>query len=235
MTDLPSEPQSDLYVLCAGGHARVVIDILTMTGRKPKGLIDADPALHGSFVLDVPVLGGDAVILDLDPDAVALINALGNRPGHGQSNLSARRALFEKFKAKGYQFESVVSLDASISTSVDLEEGCHVITRAVIHPGCRLGANAILNTGASLDHDCIVGAHSHIAPWAVLCGGVSVGEECHVGARAVLVPGISVGDGAVVGAGAVVIDDVAPGLTVVGNPAHPVSPAAVSPSMVSPN
>lgn len=218
-----TDPSQDLYVLCAGGHARVVIDILTANGRKPSGIVDADASLHGTTVLDVPVIGSDDIIMDMEPQEVALINALGNRPRHGRSHLGPRRVLFEKFKAQGFQFETVVSADATMSANITLDEGCHVITRAVINPGTTLGANAILNTGASLDHDCVVGAHSHIAPWAVLCGGVSVGEECHIGARAVLVPGITVGDGAVVGAGAVVIDDVPAGLTVVGNPARPVT------------
>jgi len=218
--------QPDIYVLCAGGHARVAIDILTANGRKPKGLIDKNPELYGSSVLNVPVIGGEEVILSLDNSGVVLVNALGNRPGNGKSNLRARRDLFERFKLRGFQFDSVVSADASLSNSSKLEEGCHALTRTIIHTGSSLGANSILNTGASIDHDCIIGPHSHIAPWAVLCGGVCVGEECHIGARAVLLPGISIGDGAVVGAGSVVIDDVEPGLTVAGNPAHPVLQSA---------
>ncbi len=213
----------DLYVLCAGGHARVVIDILRNTGCAPKGLVDADESLHGTTVLDVPVVGDDRVIASLDVNDVALINALGNWPRRGHSDLIRRRALFEKFKDQGFDFETVVSTDASVSDNADIGEGCHVITRAIIHPGSVLGPNTIINTGASLDHDCHVGAHSHVAPWAVLCGGVTVSSECHIGARAVLVPGVTVGDGAVVGAGAVVVDDVAVGSTVMGNPARPVS------------
>ena len=210
-------------MLCAGGHARVVIDILLNAGRTVAGLIDADESLHGTEFLGIPVVGNDDFTTTLNPGSVALINALGNRPHDGKSDLHRRRALYEKFKDQGFTFETVVSVDATVSKNISLGEGCHVITRAVIHPGSKLGTDVIVNTGASLDHDCVVGAHSHIAPWAVLCGGVSVGEECHIGARAVLVPGITVGDGAVVGAGAVVIDDVAAGITVVGNPAHAVA------------
>ncbi len=223
MTMMNSSSGRDLYVLCAGGHARVVIDILINAGRAVAGLIDADESLHGTEFLGVPVAGNDDFVASLNPDSAALINALGNRPHDGQSDLHRRRALFEKFKNQGFVFETVVSADATVSNNASLEEGCHVITRAVIQPGSVLGADAILNTGASLDHDCVVGAHSHIAPWAVLCGSVTVGAECHIGARAALVPGITVGDGAVVGAGAVVIDDVAAGVTVVGNPAHAVT------------
>lgn len=223
MTGAISSSDRDLYVLCAGGHARVVIDILNAQGRTPVGVVDADDALHDTNILGVPVVGGDDVILTLDPNTVALVNALGNRPGRGSSGTAHRRDLFQGFKDKGYSFFTVISDAATVSPNARLEEGSQVITRAVIQPGTVLGANSILNTGASLDHDCIVGAHTHIAPWAVLCGGVSVGADCHIGARAVLVPGITVGDGAVVGAGAVVIDDVAAGATVVGNPAQAVS------------
>ena len=42
-----------------------------------------------------------------------------------------------------------------------------------------------------------------------------------IGAGAVLLPGITIGEGAMVGAGAVVTKDVAPGTTVIGNPARP--------------
>lgn len=212
-----------LYILCAGGHARVVINILKAQGCAPVGIVDADAALHGTDIMGVPVVGDDSFILSLDPNAVALVNALGNRPGHGSSGTAARCNLYTGFKSKGYAFATVVSDDATLSDDVRMAEGSQVITRAVVQPGSVLGENSILNTGASLDHDCTVGAHSHIAPWAVLCGGVSVGAHCHIGARAVLVPGISVGDDAVVGAGAVVIDDVEPGVTVVGNPAQAIS------------
>ncbi|WP_066647161.1 MULTISPECIES: acyltransferase [Sphingomonas] len=44
---------------------------------------------------------------------------------------------------------------------------------------------------------------------------------CSIGAGAVILAGVRIGAGALVGAGAVVTRDVAPGVTVVGNPARP--------------
>lgn len=49
---------------------------------------------------------------------------------------------------------------------------------------------------------------------------VVVAREVAIGSGAVLLGGVTVGEGAVVGAGAVVTHDVAPGETVVGNPAR---------------
>lgn len=223
MTNQSAVNDRPLYVLCAGGHARVIIDILSAQGRTPLGIVDADASLHGTDILGVPVVGDDNFILTLNPEEVALINALGNRPGHGVSGTAARANLYAGFKSRGYAFATVVSEDATLSEHIDLSEGCQVVTRALVHPGSVIGENSILNTGASLDHDCTVGAHSHVAPWAVLCGGVTVGAHCHIGARAVLVPGVDVGDGAVVGAGAVVVDDVESGATVVGTPARAIN------------
>lgn len=49
-----------------------------------------------------------------------------------------------------------------------------------------------------------------------------VQEGASIGGGACILPGVTVGKGATVGAGAVVVKDVAPGATVVGNPARPV-------------
>lgn len=210
----------DIIVIGAGGHARVLIGILRRQGIAVAGCVDINPALHGTAVDGVPVIGGDKALFALDPGSVRLVSGQGNVPGKGASGLARRRAVFERFGQRGYQFMSVVSADTVISDTAVLEEACQVVTGAIIHPGARIGVNTIVNTGAQVDHDCVIGAHSHIAPGAVLCGGVTVGSESHVGAGAVVIPLIKIGSGAVIGAGAVVVQDVPDGTTVLGSPAR---------------
>ncbi|WP_147124619.1 sugar O-acetyltransferase [Shimia ponticola] len=51
---------------------------------------------------------------------------------------------------------------------------------------------------------------------------VTIGADVWMGGGAIILPGVTIGDGAIVGAGAIVTRDVAPGQTVVGNPARPI-------------
>lgn len=214
---------TDIIVIGAGGHARVVIAELRAGGHKFAGLVDADASLHGKAVDGVPILGGDAVAEARAPADIVLANAIGNRAVKiGDSALGIRRAVYERFVARGYRFASVISPAAVVSPTAQLGQGCHVFAGAIVQAGAVIGANCIVNTGAQVDHDCTVGAHCHITPGAVLCGNVTLGDEVHVGAGAVIVHDVKIGSRAMVGAGAVVVADVPAGATVLGNPARPV-------------
>lgn len=200
-----------LIVLCAGGHARVVIEALLSRGIRPATVADRDAARIGEAIGGVKITGSDDDVLKMPADGVELANGLGNRASRGDSGLAGRRALFDRFAEKGYRFPVIAHSSAVIASDVQLGAGAQVMAGAVIQPAARIGRNVLVNTRAVVEHDCIVGDHAHIAPGAVLCGGVSIGESVHVGAGAVVLVGVKVGAGAVVAAGAVVTKDVAAG------------------------
>jgi sugar O-acyltransferase (sialic acid O-acetyltransferase NeuD family) len=200
-----------LIVLCAGGHARVVIEALRSRGIRPAAVMDCDTALLGSVVGGVPITGPDEDILKMSVDAVKLVNGLGNRASRTDSGLSGRRELFGRFAALGYKFPVISHVSAVIASDATLGAGAQVMAGAVIQPAARIGRNALVNTRAVVEHDCIVGDHVHVAPGAVLCGGVSIGESAHIGAGAVVLVGVNVGAGAVVAAGTVVAKNVGSG------------------------
>ena len=80
--------------------------------------------------------------------------------------------------------------------------GILVAAGAVVNPLAQIGNGAICNTSCSIDHECVVGAFSHIGPGAILCGNVTVANGTLVGAGAVVRQGITIGANAVIGAGA---------------------------------
>ena len=106
------------------------------------------------------------------------------------------------------------------------------MANVTINVAAEIGDNVILNTASSIDHHCVVGAHSHIAPGATLAGNVRIADETLVGAGAVILPGISIGAHCTVAAGAVVTGNVPDGVTVAGVPARVISSSASVPRNV---
>lgn len=94
---------------------------------------------------------------------------------------------------------------------------------AVIQPDVTIGANVLINTRASVDHDCRIGDHAHLAPGTTLCGGVCVGHTTHIGAGATVIQGVQIGNRCLIGAGSLVLRDVADGKKAYGVPAKEVS------------
>lgn len=205
---------SDIIVVAAGGHGRVLIDALLSSGARIRGLVD--PALAvGSLVMDTVVLGGDEVLDRVEPSRCWLANGLGANP-----STVARATVHRRLVACGYRFATVVHPSAIVGRASELAEGCQIMARAVVQCGVRIGRNVVVNTTASLDHDVIVGDDAFIAPGAILCGNVQLGVGAFVGAGAILLPGVRIGAGAVIAAGAVVRSEVPAGKVYAGVPAR---------------
>jgi UDP-perosamine 4-acetyltransferase len=190
----------------AGGHARVVADALLTCGRRVIGFTDADASLHGKEVLGLPILGGDEILGRYGPSEVELANGLGS-----VSDTRARAALFERMHARGYRFTGVRHPAAWVSQRAMLAGNVQVMAGAIVQVGAQLEENVLVNTAASIDHDCRIGAHSHIAPGATLCGAVEVGRGTHIGTGARILQGVRIGRACLVPAGAVVRRSVADG------------------------
>jgi acetyltransferase-like isoleucine patch superfamily enzyme len=80
----------------------------------------------------------------------------------------------------------------------------------------------IINTAASIDHDCVIADGAHIAPGCRLCGSVTIGARTLVGAGTTVVRSATIGHDTVIGAGSVVIADIPANVVALGNPAKPV-------------
>jgi len=203
--------------LGAGGHAKVVIEILqTLGSYNVVGLLDSNQELWNTQVLNIPVFGGDNLLPELLNRSVEI--AFIGLAGIGDTQ--PRRRLFEYAIAAGFRAVEVIHPRAVVSPSAELGIGATVMAGAIINSEARLGKNVLVNTGAIVEHECVIGAHVHLATGSRLCSTVNVGDGAHIGAGATVKQCISIGEGAVIGAGAVVVKDVAPMTTVTGIPAR---------------
>jgi UDP-perosamine 4-acetyltransferase len=208
-------------VLGAGGHAKVLIDLLQRVAmRKPVAVVDRDRSLIGQQVLGVPVIGDDSALADFDPRDVVLVNGVGSvRSTDGRRNLYARCCDL------GFEFATLIHPTAVVGMDVEIGRGAQILAAAVINTGARVGENCIVNTAAVVEHDCRIGPHSHVASGATLAGGVTLETGVHIGAGATVMQGVRVGARTVVGAGAVVIRDLEEDKVAVGVPARALSRA----------
>ncbi|REG91472.1 acetyltransferase [Algoriphagus antarcticus] len=90
-----------------------------------------------------------------------------------------------------------------------------------IGPETKIGLGVLVNTGAHVHHECVVGDFSEIGPGAMLLGGSKIGRACRIGAGAIILPGVELADDVIVGAGAVVTKSVTEKSTLIGIPAKP--------------
>ena len=132
---------------------------------------------------------------------------------------SVRRRLVELWP--GDQYLTLLSDRAWITADSEIGEGCVVAPMAAINRLCTLGKHVLINVGAIVSHDVVVGAFSTISPGCSVGGLVSIGEGAFLGIGSTVRERIRIGDGALVAAGAVVVEDVDNGQTVIGVPARP--------------
>lgn len=187
-----------IVVIGAGGHARVVIDVLRQANVSFLGIVDPKLGM-GEVFAGLSVLGNDAFLDDLDPSGVLLANGIGSMPG-----VETRWKIQEDLGRKGFEFVNVIHPSAIISSDVDLAEGVQIMAGTILQPGVSIGRGSIVNTASSIDHDCVIGANCHIAPGVTLSGDIKIYDNSHIGTGASIIQGVTIGKNSVVAAGSVV-------------------------------
>ena len=207
-----------VIVVGSGGHARVMIDCLSLIGREILFCTEIETKFFGNTVDGILVKGPDELVLDFNCDKVQLVNGLGSVGAP-----TGKIEIYDRFANEGFEFTRVIHPSAIVAKSTEIEDGVQIMAQATIQPGTSIGSNTIINTAASIDHGCQIGAHCHIAPRVALSGEVVVGKNTHIGTGASVIQGIHIGEGCIVGAGATVVSNLADGTIAIGTPAKPIS------------
>jgi len=146
------------------------------------------------------------------------------------------------------RYNAALSASAGEHRALLRQQLAMVGERAEIRPPfyCDYGFNLSIGPGVFLNFNCVVldvttvsiGAATQIGPAVQIYAAdhprdpierragkelgrpVRIGENVWIGGGAIILPGVTIGDDAIIGAGSVVTRDVAPGVTVMGNPAR---------------
>jgi sugar O-acyltransferase (sialic acid O-acetyltransferase NeuD family) len=208
---------TDLIIWGGTGNLKVLCELLEGQFRII-GFFDNDPHVERSY-RGVPFLGTRDDFLDweqqLDKTRMpSYLVSIG--PGHGKARLDIHNEL----KAHGLSPIKAIHRTAFVAASAALGEGSQVYGNAAVCVDVRIGCGCIINTSASIDHECVLEDGATIGPGVTLAGMVHVGRNADIYTGATVIPRIRIGAGSIVGAGAVVIEDVPENAVVVGNPAR---------------
>ena len=199
-----------VVIIGAGGHAKVIADIIIKSGDIVYGFLD-DNINKGTYIIDkYKILGKleDCISMQEKDSKLYFIIAIGNN--------HTRKTIAEKYNLNYY---TAIHPTAVIGLDVKLGKGTTVMANTCVNSSTKIGKHCIINTGAIIEHDNVIENHVHVSPNATLCGTVKVGECTHIGAGAVIKNNTSIIGNCVVGAGTVVVKNIEKRGTYIGVPA----------------
>ncbi len=186
-----------VYLFGAGGHAKVIIDILQLNDITVEELYDDNKTIKD--FMGIPVS---------QEIKSPLIISIGNN--------SIRKKIATDLNEVTY--DKAISTNAVISRNVSIGDGTVIVQGSIIQSCSQIGKHVIINTAATVDHDCNIHDFVHIAPGVNLCGGVEVGEGTLIGAGSTVIPGIKIGQWCIIGAGSVITNDIPDNVVAAGVP-----------------
>lgn len=194
-----------LVIIGASGHGKVVADIASRNEYDDIFFLDDNESLERCD--RYPVVGRCIDFAKYDCDfAIAIGNA------------EIRQSIQQKLEAAGKTVVILIHPTAVIGENVQFGAGTVIMAGAVINPGARIGVGCIINTCASVDHDCVLRDFVHVAVGAHMAGTCVIGDRTWIGAGATIINNIHICGDCVIGAGAVVIRNIEKSGTYVGCP-----------------
>ncbi|WP_394184831.1 acetyltransferase [Metabacillus halosaccharovorans] len=202
-------------IIGAGGHAKVIKEILEMTQNKHDFLFFSSVPFETTFGK-----------YNMYPDRLENILKLSTNIDHWHvaiGNTTIRKEKIELIKSHNLSLMSILHPGSIISQNSSIGIGSSVMAGSVINTHTTIGENCIINTSSSIDHDCNIADHVNIGPGSHLAGNVSVGEQSDLGAGTIVIPNKKIGKYCIIGAGSVVISDIPDNSVAVGVPARIIS------------
>jgi sugar O-acyltransferase (sialic acid O-acetyltransferase NeuD family) len=185
----------------SGGAAQIIDAVLTGAEYKPVAIFDNNERLHGTCILNVPVVTSSERVYEFwkrNEFDVAII-AIGG-------NLVERQRLFDELDLLGIPFANVIDRSAKLRLEVKIGRGNVFLGNVFIGPNVTLGDNCYVITNTCINHDSKIGSHVYFSAGCTIAGNVEVGNRVRFDTASGAKAKISVKDDYVVPAGKILID-----------------------------
>ncbi len=206
----------NILILGAGGHAKVIVDIVEEAGKyNLVGVIDQNFA-EKELLLGYPLLGKEEDLPKLMQEHAVrgIVIAIGD------NFIRSKAAKRIKENYPELSFPTAIHPQTLIARDVKIGEGTIIMAGVSVNPGSTIGSFCILNTNAILDHDSSMGDFSSLAPGVTVGGDCKIGNHSAIGIGATLLHGIQIGEHSVIGAASLVNKKISPYTVAYGLPAE---------------
>lgn len=200
-----------VVIIGAGGHAKVIADIIEKSGDEIAGFLDDNKKKGTTIIKEYKVLGdfNNRFPLAIANSDYEFIIAIGDNKKREEISHSPN-----------LKFYTAIHPSAQIGLDAEIQEGTVIMANACINSSAKIGKHCIINTGAIIEHDNIIEDFVHISPNVALGGTVKIGKNSHVGIGSIIKNNITICENCKIGAGAVVVKDIKEEGTYVGVPAR---------------
>jgi sugar O-acyltransferase (sialic acid O-acetyltransferase NeuD family) len=141
----------------AGGHARVIADLLKACDLKPVAFIDDNPSMHE--VDGVPVKEYNPQ----DDVEAGIVIGIGNN--------TVRKKIAASLS---HQPAVLIHPRAVVAADVIPGAGTVILANAVVQTGASIGKHVIINAGVCVDHDAVIEDYVHLYPNVYIGGGARI-------------------------------------------------------------
>jgi UDP-perosamine 4-acetyltransferase len=205
-----------VIVLGAGGHAKVLIDIIEAGNEYYVEAVIGREEEPVDAVLGYPVRKGDSCLPDYLKEGIcSVVIGIG-----GYSDNKKRTETYLKCKEMGFEIVSLIHPTAVVSASAVLGGGVVLFAGVIINPEVRIGNNVIIATGSTIDHETVIEDNVLVSAGVTVGAGNTIKESALLALGAKIISRVTIGRNALVAAGAVVISDVPDNARVFGVPAR---------------
>ena len=146
--------QKQVVIIGAGGHAKVIADIILKSGDKVYGFLD-DKLEEGTIIANnknLKVIGDFNSRFSLPVtrknENLEFIIAIGDN--------KKRKEIAEKSNPD-IKYYTAIHPTANIGMDVKIGEGTVIMANACINSSAQIGKHCIINTGAIIEHDNKIG------------------------------------------------------------------------------
>jgi sugar O-acyltransferase (sialic acid O-acetyltransferase NeuD family) len=198
-----------LAIIGASGHGKVLADMAELLGYNVTFFDDAYPNKLANE--HWPIAGNLTVLLKNPNLYECVVVAIGNN--------QMRNTLCIKLINDGFKLPTLIHPTSVISKYAKIADGSVFLANSVVNAFAQIGRNCIINTGAIIEHDCVIGEAVHVSPNVALAGGTKVGDLSWLGIGSLTKQLVEICENTIIGANTTVINNIPSNVMAVGTPA----------------